>query len=387
MECPKEFDDIRPFCDNELHDKLQNLIQEPRFEHAVRYILPDVDYPALCQQLLGLKSTYEFQVLVMQKVLNHLVQATTKGVSGSHFETIDKGKSHTFMSNHRDIVLDASFLNLLLLRSGLKTCEIAIGNNLLIFDWISDLVRINKSFIVKRNVGIRQMLEAAKQLSAYIHYAITQKNESVWIAQREGRSKDSDDRTQESLVKMLSIAGEGDLIARLKELNITPVSISYEYDPCDYLKAQEFLLKRDNPDFKKSERDDLQSMEMGLLGFKGRVHFGISACINDELDKLEGVTDKSELLANILKIIDKGIHSNYMIYSGNYVAYDLLNNSNRFADRYTAEEKETFVNYLNKQLDKLPEAQTDNRTFLQERILTMYANPLKNKLVAWGQEP
>ncbi len=387
MECPKEFDDIRPFCDNELHEKLQSLIQEPGFEHAVRYALPDVDYQALCQQLLALNSTYQFQVLVMKKVLDRLVHATTKGLSGSNFETIDKGCSHTFMSNHRDIVLDASFLNLLLLQAGLKTCEIAIGNNLLIFDWISDLVRINKSFIVKRNVGIRQMLEAAKQLSAYINYAITQKNESVWIAQREGRSKDSDDRTQEALIKMLTIAGEGDLVERIKAINIVPVSISYEYDPCDFLKAQEFLLKRDNPDFKKSERDDLQSMEVGLLGFKGRVHFGIAPCINEELEKLEGITDKTEVLAATLKIIDKGIHSNYMIYPGNYVAYDLLNNSNRFADRYTAEEKETFINYLNGQLAKLPETSAENRAFLQERILTMYSNPLKNKLVALGQEP
>ncbi len=386
MECLKEFDDIRPFCDNELHDKLQGLIQEPHFERVVRYVLPDVNYPELCQQLLSLKSTYEFQVLVMKKVLDRLVHATTKGLSGSYFETIDKTRSHTFMSNHRDIVLDASFLNLLLLQAGLKTCEIAIGNNLLIFDWISDLVRINKSFIVKRNVGIRQMLEAAKQLSAYIHYAIAQKNESVWIAQREGRSKDSDDRTQESLIKMLSIAGEGDLIDRIKAINIVPVSISYEYDPCDYLKAQEFLMKRDNPDFKKSEQDDLQSMEVGLLGFKGRVHFGIAPCINDELNQLEGITDKAELLANVLRIIDKGIHSNYMIYPGNYVAYDLLNHSNHFADQYTAEEKETFINYLNGQLAKLPETSAENRAFLQERILTMYANPLKNKLVALGQQ-
>ena len=156
------------------------------------------------------------------------------------------------MSNHRDIVLDASLLNLLLIRNGIKTSEIAIGNNLLIYDWISDLVRLNKSFIVKRDVGVRQMLDAARQLSGYIHFAITKKNESVWIAQREGRSKDSDDRTPESLIKMLGISGEGDLINNLKEINIVPVSISYEYDPCDYLKAQEFQLKRDIPDYKST---------------------------------------------------------------------------------------------------------------------------------------
>ena len=247
-------------------------------------------------------------------------------------------------------------LNLLLIRHGFNTSEIAIGNNLLIFDWISDLVRLNKSFIVKRDVGVRQMLEAARQLSGYIHFAITQKKESVWIAQREGRSKDSDDRTQESLIKMLGLAGDGNLIDNLKEINLVPVSISYEYDPCDYLKAQEFLLRRDNPDFKKSQEDDLHSMEIGLLGYKGRVHFEISPCINDELDKLTHIEEKSEILAQILKIIDKGIHSGYMIYPGNYIAYDMLNGTDRFADRYTHKESLTFTNYLHSQLAKIPDA-------------------------------
>ena len=276
MECPKEFDDIRPFYDSEFHDKMKVLVTEPGFEHAVRYVLRDINYELFCQELLTIDNKKDFQLLVMRSFLEGLTQKTTKGLTGNNLDVLDKAKSYTFMSNHRDIVLDASLLNLLLIRNGIKTSEIAIGNNLLIYDWISDLVRLNKSFIVKRDVGVRQMLDAARQLSGYIHFAITKKNESVWIAQREGRSKDSDDRTQESLIKMLGISGEGDLINNLKEINIVPVSISYEYDPCDYLKAHEFLLKRDNPDFKKSQRDDLHSMEIGLLGFKGRVHFQIS---------------------------------------------------------------------------------------------------------------
>ena len=324
MECPKEFDDIRPFYDSEFHDKMKVLVTEPGFEHAVRYVLRDINYELFCQELLTIDNKKDFQLLVMRSFLEGLTQKTTKGLTGNNLDVLDKAKSYTFMSNHRDIVLDASLLNLLLIRNGIKTSEIAIGNNLLIYDWISDLVRLNKSFIVKRDVGVRQMLDAARQLSGYIHFAITKKNESVWIAQREGRSKDSDDRTQESLIKMLGISGEGDLINNLKEINIVPVSISYEYDPCDYLKAHEFLLKRDNPDFKKSQRDDLHSMEIGLLGFKGRVHFQISPCINDELDKLSAIDEKSELLSNILKVIDKAIHTNYKIYPGNYIAYDIL---------------------------------------------------------------
>ena len=228
MECPKEFDDIRPFYDREFHDKMKVLVKEPKFEHAVRYVLRDVNYEEFCQQLLALDNKRDFQLLIMRAFLEGLTQQTTRGLTGSNFEQLEQTRSYTFMSNHRDIVLDASFLNLLLIRQGLQTSEVAIGNNLLIFDWISDLVRLNKSFIVKRNLGVRQTFDAARQLSGYIHFAITQKHESVWIAQREGRAKDSDDRTQESLIKMLGIAGEGDLIGNLKEINLVPGSISDE---------------------------------------------------------------------------------------------------------------------------------------------------------------
>ena len=386
MECPKEFDDIRPFYDREFHDKMKILVKEPKFEHAVRYVLRDVNYEEFCQQLLALDNKRDFQLLIMRAFLEGLTQQTTRGLTGSNFEQLEQTRSYTFMSNHRDIVLDASFLNLLLIRQGLQTSEVAIGNNLLIFDWISDLVRLNKSFIVKRDVGVRHMLDAARQLSGYIHFAVTQKHESVWIAQREGRAKDSDDRTQESLIKMLGIAGGGDLIDNLKEINLVPVSISYEYDPCDYLKAYEFLLKRDNPEFKKSQQDDLHSMEMGLLGNKGHVHFQISPCINDELDKLSSIEEKSEIISHIPKLIDKAIHSNYRLYPGNYVAYDILHGTNRFTDHYTAEEKQTFTNYLDSQLAKLPEVGNKDHEFLQERILTMYSNPLKNQLEALGRE-
>ncbi len=386
MECPKEFDDIRPFYDREFHDKMKVLVKEPKFEHAVRYVLRDVNYEEFCQQLLALDNKRDFQLLIMRAFLEGLTQQTTRGLTGSNFEQLEKTRSYTFMSNHRDIVLDASFLNLLLIRQGLQTSEVAIGNNLLIFDWISDLVRLNKSFIVKRDVGVRHMLDAARQLSGYIHFAVTQKHESVWIAQREGRAKDSDDRTQESLIKMLGIAGGGDLIDNLKEINLVPVSISYEYDPCDYLKAYEFLLKRDNPEFKKSQQDDLHSMEMGLLGYKGHVHFQISPCINDDLDKLSSIEEKSEIISHIPKLIDKAIHSNYRLYPSNYVAYDILHGTNRFTDHYTAEEKQTFTNYLDSQLAKLPEVGNKDHEFLQERILTMYSNPLKNQLEALGRE-
>ena len=381
MEYPKEFDDIRPFFDSEVHDKMKDLIKEPGFEHAVRYVLRDINYEQLCQELLTIDKKKDFQLFIMKVFLEGLTKKTTKGVTGENFGVLDKSKSYTFMSNHRDIVLDASLLNLLLILNGFDTSEIAIGNNLLIYDWISDLVRLNKSFIVKRDVGMRQMLDAARQLSGYIHFIITQKHESVWIAQREGRSKDSDDRTQESLIKMLGITGEGDLINNLKEINIVPVSISYEYDPCDYLKAQEFQLKRDIEGYKKTMADDLKNMQTGLFGYKGRVHFQTGACLNDLLSTVDRSLPKPELFARISTWIDQRIHSNYRLYPGNYVAHDLLTGKNDFESHYTLAEKERFEAYVEKQLEKI-EIPNKDISFLREKLLLMYANPLTNYLAA-----
>ena len=274
-----EFADIAPYDDRQFHARLERLSREPGFEHAVRFIMPGVDFEDFRRNLLQVRDQHDFQTRIMGGFLMHLEKMTTSGVSADGAENICDGRSYTFMSNHRDIVLDASFLNLCLLRFGKPLTQVAIGNNLLIYEWISDLVKLNRSFIVKRNVRPLEALNAARQLSAYIHFTINQKNESVWIAQREGRTKDSNDMTQESLVKMLGIAGEGNMVDHIAEINLLPVSISYEYDPNDYLKVREYLLKRRNPEYKKCQHDDLLSMETGLTGFKGRVHFHFGRCI------------------------------------------------------------------------------------------------------------
>lgn len=192
------------------------------------------------------------------------------------------------------------------------TVEIAIGDNLLIYPWIKKLVRVNKSFIVQRALSMRQMLESSARMSRYIHFAVTQKQENVWIAQREGRAKDSNDRTQDSVLKMLAMGGEGDIIDRLKELHIVPVALSYEYDPCDFLKAKEMQQKRDSETFKKSQADDLTNMQTGIFGYKGRVHFQTGPCINEELEALRGLP-KTEVFTQVSTLIDKHIHRNYRL--------------------------------------------------------------------------
>lgn len=380
---PEEFKDIAPIDDCDFKQRMAQLVKESGFEHAIKYVMPDVDYPKFVAELCEINSKEEFQQKTVAPFLEMLAYKTTRGLSISGVENVDKNKNYTYITNHRDIVLDASFLNMLLVKNGINTTEIAIGNNLLVYEWISDLVKLNKSFIVKRNLRMIKALEAAKQLSGYINYAINEKHESVWIAQREGRCKDSNDKTQESLIKMLGLAGGSTLMENVKTLNLLPVAISYEYDPNDYLKAREFLMKRNDPDYKKSQRDDLFSMETGLLQFKGHVHFTIGQPINPTLDNLSCGADKAEVVKYICKTIDETIYKGYRIYPINYIALDLLENTQRFQDKYTLDEVVAFEKYITTQLAKVedvPNLSDDDMQYMRQMMLTMYANPLKNQL-------
>lgn len=380
---PEEFKDIAPIDDCDFKQRMAQLVKESGFEHAIKYVMPDVDYPKFVAELCEINSKEEFQQKTVAPFLEMLAFKTTTGLSISGVENVDKNKNYTYITNHRDIVLDASFLNMLLVKNGINTTEIAIGNNLLVYEWISDLVKLNKSFIVKRNLRMIKALEAAKQLSGYINYAINEKHESIWIAQREGRCKDSNDKTQESLIKMLGLAGGSSLLENVKNLNLLPVAISYEYDPNDYLKAREFLMKRNDPDYKKSQRDDLFSMETGLLQFKGHVHFTIGQPINPTLDNLSCGADKSEVVKYICKTIDETIYKGYRIYPINYIALDLLENTQRFQDKYTLDEVVAFEKYITTQLAKVedvPNLSDDDMQYMRQMMLTMYANPLKNQL-------
>lgn len=377
-----DFSDIAPYEDSLFQEKIRRLVKEPGFLHAISYTMPKEDVPFLLEELLKITNTHDFQKEVMIPFLEVIAKTTTAGITLGGIKYLNPNLSYCYITNHRDIVLDASFLNLALIRRGIPSTEVAIGNNLLVYDWIEDLVRLNKSFIVKRNTGVREALAAAKQLSAYIHHTILEKRESVWIAQREGRAKDSSDHTQESLIKMLALDGEGSFIERIKEINLIPVSISYEIDPNDYLKAREFLLKQRNPDYKKSQRDDLFSMETGLLQYKGKVHFQLTPRINSRLEQIGDTKDRNIAAKWVGRIIDQAIHRSYEIFDINYIAYDLLYASHRFEKYYSTKRKEEVVDYFNTQLDKvdLPDITFEEREFMLNRMYVMYANPLKNKL-------
>lgn len=380
----QKFAEIAPVDDAHFHENMARLVKEPGLEHAIKYVMPDVDYPEFVKFLLSVKDKHTFQREVMWPFMEMLAKKTTSGVSVSGMENIEQNKQYTFITNHRDIVLDAAFLNICFFRDGRRASEVAIGSNLLIFDWISTLVRINNCFIVKRGGRRLEALDAAKELSAYIHYAINEKHESVWIAQREGRAKDSSDRTQESLIKMLALEGGGTAAQNLESINLCPVSITYEFDPNDYLKAREFLMKKRDPEFKKSQRDDLFSMETGLLQFKGRVHFSIGECLTDRIAAIDAGADRATVLEDVCRMIDTSIHSRYKIYAINYIAHDLLCGDHKYEMLYTAAEKEAFEAYVDHQLDKVEatDVTAEEREFMKRMMYTMYANPLKNKVEA-----
>ena len=375
------FDDIRPLNNDEVKDAIEKLIANEDFERALRYIKPNLNWEEFSEVMRACKTKEEFKSTLAYEAVMTVAKNTTFSLTISGRSRLPKDKAPcTFISNHRDIVLDASFLNVMLFDVGYGLTQVAIGDNLLIRPWIETLVRLNNSFIVKRGVSVRQMLEVSKNLSGYIHHAINEVKESVWIAQREGRAKDSDDRTQGSVLKMLAMSGDKDcLLENLKDLNILPVAISYEFDPCDFLKAKEFQLKRDDPEYVKTKRDDLLSMETGILNNKGRVHFTITSPINEDLERLDKDMDKNEMVSTIASIIDQKIYKNYRFYPCNYVAYDWLNGTRRFQEHYSLKDKKQFEEYIQGQLEKivLPNKDED---FLRTKMLEMYSNPLKNYL-------
>lgn len=381
-----EFDEIRPYHDKELPQIYEELIADPAFRQVTATVFPEVPFEALAQKMRSCKTKLEFQKAFCYVILRKLAKDTTLGVTLDHTALSDKKAAYNYISNHRDIILDSGFLSVELIGQDMDTVEIAIGDNLLIYPWIKKFVRVNKSFIVQRALTMRQMLESSARMSRYMHHTIKDKKQSIWIAQREGRAKDSNDRTQESVLKMLAIGGEGDIIDRLIEMNIVPLAISYEYDPCDYLKAQEFQLKRDIPEYKKTQADDLKNMQTGLFGFKGRVHFQVSSCINEELAKLDRSLSKPELFSQISALIDRRIHANYRIYPGNYIAHDCLSDTDAFSSHYTVEEKQHFLQYIDRQLKRI-ELENKDIPFLREKILLMYANPLTNYLATKIDNP
>ena len=374
----KEFDEIRPYEAGEMKQAFNDLLNDRQFSLMLKGFVPwlpkGLRNGLLKLAFIGVKTPLDFQKRFMKPIVWHIVHRYADGLDfDDKLLSDDKSQRYIFLSNHRDIVLDSAFLDVLLVKAGYPTTvEIGIGDNLLIYPWIKRLVRMNKAFTVRRGLTAHEMMRSSQLMSRYIHYAVTEKKENIWIAQREGRAKDSSDHTQDAVLKMLAMGGE------LRELNICPLTISYEFDPCDYLKAQEFQQKRDNPAFKKSRQDDLDNMKTGIFGYKGRVHYHCGTPINQWLAELDGLP-RNEYFQQLSQRIDQEIHAGYRLYPCNYIALDELDGNQAHADHYTSNDKDRFEQYLQDQLAKIKIPNKDE-AFLRERILTMYANPLRNYL-------
>jgi hypothetical protein len=394
------FDEIRPYEAGEMKQAFEDLLNDRQFNLVLKGFAPwmpkAVRRGLLRLAFTGVKTPLDFQLRFMKPVVKFIIRKHTDGcqfddaeLKGSDSHSLQSKPTqtaqdttsprYTFVSNHRDIVLDSAFLDVMLIEAGYPTTvEIGIGDNLLIYPWIKRLVRMNKAFTVRRSLTPRAMLESSQLMSRYIHHAVNTKRENIWIAQREGRAKDSDDRTQDAVLKMLAMGGEGNPADRLRDLNIVPLTISYEFDPCDYLKAQEFQQKRDNPAFKKSRQDDLDNMRTGIFGYKGRVVYRCAPPINTWIDELASLP-KTEFYTALSHRIDHELHRNYELYPCNYIALDMLNANREQAEHYSEADVAEFEQYLTAQLAKVNLPDKDE-AFLRERMLTMYANPLRNYL-------
>lgn len=366
----QDFNDIRPFEAEELPEVYSRLEQDAQFRNVVRALYPEVPFEMVMARMKGCTTCLDFQKTFCYTFLKRLMAEASTGLT-MDAEAIDMREGrYTFVSNHRDIVLDSALLCVLLLDAGAgTTTEIAIGDNLLAAPWIRDVVRINKSFIVQRQLPPRELLAASKHMSEYMHFVISQKHDNVWIAQREGRAKDGNDRTQPAILKMMAMGGEGSARERLKALHIVPLSISYEYDPCDFLKAREMQLRRDDPTWRKTAQDDVESMRTGIMGYKGAVHYHCAPCIDDWIDQLPEDIGRAELFDAVAQHIDEEIHRHYRLYASNRVAA---------GEECTEEERRSFEEYVERQLGKIRMEHPD-WAFLRDRIKEMYAWPLRNK--------
>ncbi len=370
------FDDIRSYDDTEVNQILRSLVRDDSFQHIMQFAFQDQKDIVKAKEVLENIHTvrdlqFDFMFPLVQELI---VNRTTDGQTYSGLENLDKSTSYLFISNHRDIVLDPVLMNYLIVVEGMNPTEIAIGSNLLIRNWIEQTMKLNRSFVVQRNLPVREMLQASKKLSAYIRYNITVKNTSVWIAQREGRTKDGNDKTQLALLKMLKLSNTGDFAAGFKELKIVPLSISYEWEPCGLSKVAE-LYKRQSDGYEKTQEDDLKSMEEGLLRSNGRVHFGFGTPIDTEIEFSATKGASNAQVEELARQIDRQIYANYKLWPNNFIAYDMLNHSDSNKCQYTPTLKEQFLALLNDTLVKVP----GDKQVIRNMFLHMYANPVINK--------
>lgn len=368
-----KFDDIRPYNDSEVHPALERIVANPLFSNISGYLFPGMDENLFKQALLACYTKNDFQEKIMSKIVDKVLEDTTKGLSYEGMEHFDGGKKYLIVSNHRDIVLDSAIIQLILYKAGAQTTEIAVGDNLITSSFIEDITRCNKMIKVVRSTSPREVYTTSKKLSEYMRCNVSTQESSIWIAQRNGRTKDGADITEQGVLKMFDMSGTGDFVKDFTELHIMPASISYEYEPCDLYKAVEMYIRR-RQKYVKAEGEDLNSILTGIMQPKGRVHIQFNEPVTLQEIEAAAQLDKNERFKALGAAMDRKILANFKLWPNNYIAYDMLNEGGRFADRYTGEERASFESYVQGKLAKAEiEADMDE---LREIFLSIYANPI-----------
>jgi len=373
------FDEIRPYSDNEVGDALKQVKDHPMIKALLIFAFPEKEQDEIAVLLANCHSIKDFQSNVIYYAVKNILDKSSEGFSTSGFDKLDANTPYLFISNHRDIILDTSLLNYTLIDHNLITTASAIGDNLVKKPFLLGLSKLNRNFLIQRGLSPREMLLSSKKVSQYIQKLLVKDNRSVWIAHREGRTKDGNDKTQQGVLKMLALAKNKENISSyFKKLKIVPVSISYEYDPTDILKMPELMAKYYDEEYVKTNNEDFNSILKGALGQKKRIHIALGDVLDNELEEINiGNQVDNKQLQLLAELIDKNIYKNYKLWPSNYIAYDLLNKSAIFSEKYTEREKRQFERRIERRVTR------DNEVALNN-FLAMYANPVKNNLKYFG---
>ncbi|MBF03422.1 MAG: glycerol acyltransferase [Flavobacterium sp.] len=370
-----KFDSIRPYYDSEVNEALCASLNHPMLKAMMNFTFPDVADEVWKEQLKKTHSIRDFQINFVYQSIQKVLEKSSDGLTTSGFEKLERNTPYLFISNHRDIILDTSLLNVSLFDHGLVMTASAIGDNLVKKDFVLKLSKLNRNFLVQRNLSPRELLQSSKLMSEYMYHLLNKENRSVWIAQREGRTKDGNDATHQGVLKMVAMASdENNVMDFFKKLKIVPVSISYEYDPTDALKMPQLLAQAKDEVYIKEKNEDFITLLSGIIGQKKRIHIHVGDIIQHELDMIKSDFDNSnKQIQALANVIDDSILQNYKLWPTNYIAYDILHQTEQFASYYTKEEKQLFQRRFEMRID------TDNPT-VRDGFLAMYANPVVNKM-------
>jgi len=373
--CMSKFDHIRPFYDSEVNGAITSVVHHPMMKALMSFTFPDVEEAVWAEQLKKTHSKRDFQVNFIYRAVQKVLEKSSDGLTASGFDTLDNHTPYLFISNHRDIILDTSLLNVCLYDHGLIMTASAIGDNLVQKAFLHTLSKLNRNFLVQRGLSPRELLQSSKVMSEYIYQLLLRENRSVWIAQREGRTKDGNDATHPGVLKMLAMASdEKNLMDFFRKIKIVPVSISYEYDPTDMLKMPQLIAEANDEVYIKDKNEDFMTLISGIMGQKKRIHIHVGDVLDSELDEIaSGHDNHNKQIQAVAQAIDDSILTTYKLWPTNFIAYDLLNETSQFAQRYTEKEKLLFERRLEMRID-------NENKIIRDGFLAMYANPVVNKM-------